>query len=151
MQENESVMRNRDGHPVRYLVVDDSVFARKNLGRMLQTIGGEVVGEACHGLEAIEQYDRLRPDIVFMDVTMPEMEGIEAAGLIVRDHPGARIVMVASVGDDENVSEALRKGVRHFLQKPTNPERLSEVIHRLLGEDATPALITVKGAGSYEN
>jgi two-component system chemotaxis response regulator CheY len=151
MQENESALRNRDGQPVRYLVVDDSVFARKNLGRMLQMIGGEVAGEAGHGLEAIREYDRLLPDIVFMDVTMPEMEGIEAAERIIHRHPEARIVMVASVGDRENVSEALRKGVRHFLQKPTNPELLSEVIHHLLSEEVTPAQPAVEEAGTYEN
>ncbi len=148
MRENESALRNRDGQPVRYLVVDDSVFARKNLGRMLQMIGGEVAGEAGHGLEAIQQYDRLRPDIVFMDVTMPEMEGIEAAERIIRHHPEAQIVMVASVGDHENVSEALRKGVRHFLQKPTNPELLSEVIHHLLRGEEAPARATVEKAGA---
>ena len=151
MQENESALRKRDGQPVRYLVVDDSVFARKNLGRMLQTIGGEVAGEAGHGLEAIREYDRLLPDIVFMDVTMPEMEGIEAAERIILRHPEARIVMVASVGDQEHVSEALRKGVRHFLQKPTNPELLSEVIHHLLREEHTPARAAIEKAGTYEN
>jgi len=151
MEENESPLRHRDGQPVRYLVVDDSVFARKNLGRMLQRIGGEVAGEAGHGLEAIRQYDCLRPDIVFMDVTMPEMEGIEAAERIIRHHPEARIVMVASVGDHENVSEALRKGVRYFLQKPTNPKVLAEVIHHLLREEDTPARAAVEEVGSYED
>jgi two-component system chemotaxis response regulator CheY len=151
MQENESALRNRDGQPVRYLVVDDSLFARKNLGRMLQRIGGEVAGEAGHGLEAIQQYDRLLPDIVFMDVTMPEMEGIEAAERIIRQHPEARIVMVASVGDQENVSKALRKGVRHFLQKPPVLELLSEVIHHLLREEDAPARAAIERVGFYEN
>ena len=151
MKENESMIRNRDGQPLRYLVVDDSLFARKNLGRMLQMIGGEVAGEAGNGLEAIQQYDRLRPDIVFMDITMPEMEGIEAAERIILHHPEARIVMVASVGDNENVAEALRKGVRRFLQKPTNPESLSEVIHSLLLDKDTTERATPAGAKSYEN
>jgi DNA-binding NarL/FixJ family response regulator len=82
---------------------------------------------------------------------MPEMEGIEAAERIIRQHPEARIVMVASVGDQENVSEALRKGVRHSLQKPTNPELLSEVIHHLLREEEAPARAAIEEARSYEN
>ena len=151
MEENESKLRNRNGRPVRYLVVDDSAFARKNLGRMLQKIGGEVVGEAIHGLEAIQQFDRLRPDIVFMDVTMPEMEGIAAAEQIIRHHPEARIVMVASVGDDENVSVALRKGVRHFLRKPTSPELLYDVIHHLLSVEDVPARATSVEREANEN
>jgi two-component system, chemotaxis family, chemotaxis protein CheY len=151
MQENESALRSRDDQPVRYLVVDDSLFARKNLGRLLEKIGGEVAGEAGHGLEAVQQYDRLLPDIVFMDVTMPGMEGIEAAERIIQQHPDARIVMVASVGDQENITEALRKGVRHFIQKPPNPELLSEVIHHLLHQEDAPARAAIEKVRSYEN
>ncbi len=77
------VKRSKDGQPVRYLVVDDSVFARKNLARMVETFGGQVAGEAGDGMTAITEYDRTNPDIVLMDITMPQMEGIEAAEKIV--------------------------------------------------------------------
>jgi len=130
--ENNTALRMKDGQPVRYLVVDDSVFARKNLGRMLAAFEGVVSGEAGHGLAAIAEYDRLRPDVVLMDVTMPEMEGIEAAGRIIGQHPGAKIVMVSSVGDQDNISDALSKGVLHFVQKPVKPELLHAVIKRVL-------------------
>src|SRR5271157_4575104 len=96
MEKFAPVKRSEDGQPVRYLIVDDSVFARKNLARMVESFGGQVVGEAGDGISAISEYERLTPDIVLMDITMPQMEGIEAAEKIVRDHPSARIVMVTS-------------------------------------------------------
>ena len=132
----ESLVRKQDGKPVRYLVVDDSVFARKNLQRILAMFGGTVAGEAGDGRAAIEAYEQLQPDLVLMDVTMPDMEGIEAAERIINQHPQARIVMVSSVGYQENVSEALRKGAMYFVQKPPKPEQLYEVIKRVLGEVA---------------
>ena len=75
MQQFETLIRKKDGQPLRYLVVDDSVFARKNLQRILAMFGGTVAGEAENGLAAVEAYDRLQPDLVLMDVTMPELEG----------------------------------------------------------------------------
>src|SRR5439155_1670240 len=83
---------------------------------------------------AITEYDRTNPDIVLMDITMPQMEGIEAAEKIVRQHPEARIVMVSSVGYQENIVAALQRGARHFVQKPVKPEVLYEVIKYVLGE-----------------
>ena len=79
MEQFAPVKRSGDDQPVRYLIVDDSVFARKNLAKMVESFGGQVVGEAGDGLTAISEYDRLTPDIVLMDITMPQMEGIEAA------------------------------------------------------------------------
>ena len=98
MEQFAPVKRTGDNQPVRYLIVDDSVFARKNLAKMVESFGGQVAGEAGDGLTAISEYDRLTPDIVLMDITMPQMEGIEAAEKIVQKHPDARIVMVSSVG-----------------------------------------------------
>ncbi|HEY5163605.1 MAG TPA: response regulator, partial [Terriglobales bacterium] len=110
--------------PLRFLVVDDSVFARKNLARMVQSFGGRIAGEAGDGSTAITEYGRTRPDIVLMDIIMPCMEGIEAAERIVRHDPDARIVMVSSVGYQENIVAALQKGAKHFVQKPVKPELL---------------------------
>ncbi len=140
MDQFPALLRAKDRQPIRYLVVDDSVFARKNLMRILETFGGQVAGEAGDGCTAITEYDRTHPDIVLMDITMPQMEGIEAAERIVRQHPDARVIMVSSVGYQENIVAALQKGARHFVQKPVKPELLYEVIKYVLGDDAvTPA------------
>ena len=98
MEQFSPIKRSKDGHSVRYLIVDDSVFARKNLARIIESFGGEIAGEAGDGMTAITEYDRIKPDIVLMDITMPQMEGIESAEKIVQQNPDARIVMVSSVG-----------------------------------------------------
>src|SRR5438552_18768717 len=141
-----AALLRKDNQPVRYLVVDDSVFARKNLIKMIEMFGGEVAGEAGDGLTAIAEFNRISPDIVLMDITMPQMEGIEAAEKIVRQHTEARIVMVSSVGYQENIVAALQRGARHFVQKPVKPEVLYEVIKYVLGEDATVS--NAAGAGA---
>jgi two-component system chemotaxis response regulator CheY len=97
-------------------------------------------------LTAISEFDRTHPDIVLMDITMPQMEGIEAAERIVQQHPEARIVMVSSVGYQENIVAALQRGARHFVQKPVKPEVLYEVIKYVLGEDGSVA--NAAGAGA---
>lgn len=139
-----ALLRSKDRRPVRYLVVDDSVFARKNLSKLIELYGGELAGEAGDGCTAITEYDRLQPDIVLMDITMPQMEGIEAAERIVREHPAARIIMVSSVGYQENIVAALQKGARHFVQKPVKPEVLYEVIKYVMGEEG----VAVEAAAS---
>jgi two-component system, chemotaxis family, chemotaxis protein CheY len=146
MEQFAAVKRSKDGQPVQYLIVDDSVFARKNLGRIIESFGGKVAGEAGDGLTAISEYERLRPDIVLMDITMPQMEGIEAAERIIRAHPEARIVMVSSVGYQENIVAALQKGARHFVQKPVKAEILYEVIKYVMGDDAVAATPTAHGS-----
>lgn len=141
-----TLLRRQDNQPLRYLVVDDSGFARKNLARLIEAFGGQLAGEAGDGCAALVEYDRTTPDIVLMDITMPQMEGIEAAEKIVRQHPEARIVMVSSVGYQENIVAALQRGARHFVQKPVKPEVLYEVIKYVLGEDGTVAKAAGAGA-----
>lgn len=136
MEQFAALLRSKDRTPVRYLVVDDSVFARKNVTKMVESFGGAVAGEAGDGMTAITEYDRTMPDIVLMDITMPQMEGIEAAERIIRNHPDARVIMVSSVGYQENIVSALQKGAKHFVQKPVKPEVLYEVIKYVMGEDA---------------
>ena len=133
------ILLRKDHKPIRYLVVDDSVFARKNVAKMVESFGGEIAGEAGDGCTAITEYDRTMPDMVLMDITMPQMEGIEASERIVRAHPDARIVMVSSVGYQENIVAALQKGARHFVQKPVKAEILYEVIKYVMGDDAVVA------------
>src|SRR5260370_11176159 len=98
MEQSAAVKRSKEGQPVRYLIVDDSVSARKSLAGMIETFGGQVAAEAGDGLTAISEFERTRPDIVLMDIPMPQMEGIEAAERIVQTHPEARIGIAASVG-----------------------------------------------------
>jgi len=135
MKPFEPLTRAQDGRPVRYLIVDDSVFARKSLAKMVESFGGQVAGEAGDGLTAITEYGRTNPDIVLMDITMPQMEGIEAVERILQEHPEARVVMVSSVGYQENILAALQKGARHFVQKPVKSEVLYEVLRYVLSDD----------------
>jgi two-component system, chemotaxis family, chemotaxis protein CheY len=146
MEQFAAIKRSKDGQSIHYLIVDDSVFARKNLGRIIESFGGQVAGEAGDGLTAITEYERIKPDIVLMDITMPQMEGIEAAEKIVQQNPDARIVMVSSVGYQENIVAALQRGARHFVQKPVKPEVLYEVIKYVLGEDGVVANAASAGA-----
>jgi two-component system chemotaxis response regulator CheY len=136
MEQFSPIKRSKDGQAVRYLIVDDSVFARKNLARIIESFGGEIAGEAGDGMTAI----------VLMDITMPQMEGIESAEKIVQQNPDARIVMVSSVGYQENIVAALQRGARHFVQKPVKPEVLYEVIKYVLGEDGVVAAAAGAGA-----
>jgi two-component system chemotaxis response regulator CheY len=132
--EQFAALTKKEGGKIRYLVVDDSVFARKNVAKMVETFGGEVAGEAGDGCTAITEYDRTRPDVVLMDITMPQMEGIEAAERIIRNDPDARVIMVSSVGYQENIVAALQKGAKHFVQKPVKAEVLYEVIKYVMAD-----------------
>ena len=146
MEQFAPLLRSKDKQPIRYLVVDDSIFARKNLARMIESFGGRVAGEAGDGCTAITEYSRTLPDVVLMDIIMPQMEGIEAAERIVRMHPQARVIMVSSVGHQENIVTALQKGARHFVQKPVKPEILYDVVKYVMGEDSTTVVEAATGA-----
>jgi two-component system chemotaxis response regulator CheY len=146
-----AALHRKDNKTVRYLVVDDSVFARKNLIKMIETFGGEVAGEAGDGLTAIAEFNRTMPDICLMDITMPQMEGIEAVERIVRQHSDARIVMVSSVGYQENILAALQKGAKHFVQKPVKPEVLYEILRYVLSDDPAAAGSPVAFAGEQRS
>jgi two-component system chemotaxis response regulator CheY len=140
MEHYASLIRKKDQQPVRCLVVDDSVFARKSLVRMLEAFGAHVVSEAVDGAMSIAEYSRTKPDIVLMDITMPQMEGLEAVERIMAQDPEARIVMVSSVGYQENIMAALQKGARHFVQKPVKPEMLYDVLRYVLNEAGVTSL-----------
>lgn len=128
---------DRVTHPktsFRFLVVDDSEFARRNMKKLLTSVGGESAGFAGNGREAIEQYLKLKPDLVFMDITMPEMEGVEAVREILGHDASAKIVMVSSNGYQEMIKNALESGAKHFLTKPVQPKQVESVVDFVLGE-----------------
>lgn len=144
--EYASLTRTDTRQPLRCLVVDDSIFARKNLGKLLQSFGCEVAGEAADGCAALTEYDRVHPDLVLMDITMPQLEGIEAAERLVRQHPDARVIMVSSVGYQENIVAALQRGARHFVHKPVQPDVLYEVIRYVMRDTVNvPAASSAEG------
>jgi two-component system chemotaxis response regulator CheY len=115
-----------------FLVVDDSEFARKTLIKILITIGGKLAGEATSGQDAVQKYRNLKPDIVFMDITMPGMEGIDALEKIIRTDSSARVVMVSSLSHKTLVQDALKKGAKHFITKPVRNESLEEIVQFVL-------------------
>jgi two-component system, chemotaxis family, chemotaxis protein CheY len=123
---------NADGSLVSFLIVDDSRFAREILRDMVESFGGDLVGEADNGAAAIAEYERLHPDVVLMDISMPVMDGITAVEKLFERHPDACVIMVSSVGYQENIAVALQRGARHFVQKPVKPEVLHEVIQYVL-------------------
>ena len=126
---------NHSKSSFRFLVVDDSEFARRNMKKILTSVGGESAGSAANGKEAIEQYLKLKPDLVFMDITMPEMEGVEAVQGILESDASAKIVMVSSNGYQDIIKEALDCGAKHFLTKPLEPKQVASVVDFVLGED----------------
>ena len=140
--EQFATVRRKDGQPIRFLVVDDSVFARKNLSSIIESFGGQIAGQAADGAAAIAEYARVKPDLVLMDITMPVMEGIEATERIVQQDPAARVVMVSSVGYQENIVSALQKGARHFVQKPVKSDVLYDVVKYVLGDDCVSVQAT---------
>lgn len=116
----------------RFMIVDDSLFQRTNLNKMVSLMGGEVIAEASNGKDAIDLYHRLRPDLVLMDLVMPEMEGIEAVEKILDLDEKARIVVISSLGYDEVVNRALSLGAKHFLTKPVDINQAAKVIMSVL-------------------
>lgn len=116
---------------VRILVTDDAAFMRMQLKDMLTKLGHEVVGEAENGQVAIERYESLRPDLVTMDITMPEMNGIDAVKAIKKDHPEARIIMCSAMGQSSMVLEAIQSGASDFLVKPFTKERIEETLTKM--------------------
>ena len=114
------------------LVCDDAVFMRTMVSDILSQAGFTVVGEAENGKQAVEKYQQLKPDLVTMDIIMPEMGGIEAVKKITQLDPGARILMCSAMGQQALVQEALQAGARDFVVKPFQPSRVLEAVQRVL-------------------
>ena len=118
---------------VRVLVVDDAAFMRMMVKDILSKNGYEVVGEAENGMKALEKYQELKPDLVTMDITMPEMDGISAVKEIKKVDPNAKIVMCSAMGQEAKVVEAIKLGALDFIVKPFKPDRIIATVTKILG------------------
>jgi two-component system, chemotaxis family, chemotaxis protein CheY len=117
----------------RLLVVDDALFMRKLICGVAAEAGWEVVGEAGNGLEALALYDRLRPDLVTMDLVMPEMGGLEALRQIRAQDPGARVVVVTALDQKQALMDSIREGAIDFIVKPFERQRVLNLLAKLGG------------------
>jgi len=114
-----------------FLVVDDAIFMRTVLKRMLSEEGFEVLGEAGTGIEAIKYAGELKPDIITLDITMPEMDGIKAVPEILKVSPKSKIIMCSAMGQQAMVIDAIKKGARDFIVKPFEKSRVLQAINNV--------------------
>lgn len=118
---------------IKVLVVDDAAFMRLSVRKMLEKSGFEIVGEAENGYEAITKARDLKPDIITMDITMPEMDGIAALAQILKFDPKTKVLMVSAMGQEIMVREAIMAGAKSFLVKPFKKEDLVAALQKLAG------------------
>jgi two-component system chemotaxis response regulator CheY len=114
------------------LICDDAVFMRTMVADILQNAGFEVVGEAETGVQAVEKYKQLKPDLVTMDIVMPEMSGIDAVKQICAHDPQAKIMMCSAMGQQSLVVDAIAAGAKDFVLKPFRPNRVLEVVQQMI-------------------
>ena len=115
----------------KVLLVDDATFMRVKLKMLMTELGHEVVGEAGNGAQAIDQYTQLKPEVVLMDITMPDMSGLEALREIKKIDPKAVVIMVSAMGSQSFVLEAIQSGAKDFIVKPFENERIRKVMDSL--------------------
>jgi two-component system chemotaxis response regulator CheY len=125
------IARNEDAmDSLNILIVDDSPIITRKLGMMLEQLGYRVIQTAATGREAIAAYKARRPDVVTMDITMPDMDGIEATRAIMKEFPEAKIVMVTSHGQEKMVLDALKAGAKGYVLKPFQEHKVYEAIQK---------------------
>ncbi|AZT90775.1 response regulator [Caldicellulosiruptor changbaiensis] len=115
----------------KVLIVDDAAFVRYSLKHTLEKYGFEVVGEACDGKSCLRMFSELKPDIVTLDITMPEMNGIEVLKKIMEIDRNAKVVMITALGQEEKVKEAVLNGAKGFIVKPYKEEHLVKLLNSL--------------------
>ena len=116
----------------RIMIVDDSTVMRLNLKRILTDVGHEIVAEAQNGKEACSLYEKLKPDLVTMDISMPVMSGVDATKAIVTRFPDANIVMISALNQKKMVYDALKNGARHYIIKPIDRDKVISVLSEVL-------------------
>ena len=114
------------------LIVDDASFMRMMIKDILTKNGFEVIGEAENGIKAVDKYKELGPELVIMDITMPEMDGIQAVKEIRNVNPDAKIVMCSAMGQQSMVIEAIQAGAKDFIVKPFQTDRVIEAVKKVL-------------------
>lgn len=117
----------------RVIVVDDAMFMRKMLSDILTKSGYEVVAEASNGEEAYIKYKEFEPDLVTMDITMPEVTGIEGVQMITKDFPNAKVLMCSAMGQESMVIESVKAGAKGFIVKPFVPDKVIAEVQKLIG------------------
>ncbi|MGB9661729.1 MAG: response regulator [Moorellaceae bacterium] len=118
----------------KVLIVDDAAFMRMMIKDILTKNGYEIAGEAENGAKAVELYKQLKPDVVTMDITMPEMDGIAAVKAIRQFDPEAKIIMCSAMGQQLMVMEAIQAGAKDFIVKPFQQERVLQALQKVLGQ-----------------
>ena len=115
------------------LICDDAAFMRMMIKDILVKNGYNIAGEAENGVKAVEKYQETKPDLVLMDITMPEMDGIEALKKIKASDPSASVIMCSAMGQQSMVIEAIQSGAKDFIVKPFQADRVLESIRKVLG------------------
>ena len=116
----------------KILIVDDAAFMRLMLRDIIVANGFEIAGEAADGIEAHQMYKRLRPDLVLMDITMPEMNGIDSVQEVIKDDPNAKIIMVSAMGQQAMVIQSVKSGAMDFVVKPFHADRVVDAMKKAL-------------------
>ncbi len=117
----------------KVLIVDDAAFMRMMIKDCITSGGHEVVGEAVNGKDAVDKFTTLKPDIVTMDITMPEMDGIQALKAIKAQDPNSKVVMCSAMGQQAMVVEAIKNGAKDFIVKPFEKDKVLAAISKLAG------------------
>lgn len=117
----------------KILLVDDAAFMRKVIKETLSKSGYNDLFEAVDGLDALEKFEEVKPDLVIMDITMPNMDGLEALKAIRAKHPDANIVMCSAMGQETMVIDAVRSGAKDFIVKPFKAERVLKTVTSIVG------------------
>ena len=117
----------------KILIVDDAAFMRMMIKDILTKNGYEVVAEAANGVEAVELYKSHQPDLVTMDITVPEMDGIEAVKQIKAVNPAAKVIMCSAMGQQSMVMDAIKAGANDFIVKPFQADRVLEAVKKIVG------------------
>ena len=115
------------------LICDDAAFMRMMIKDILTKNGYNVAGEAENGAMAVDKYNETKPDLVLMDITMPEMDGIQALKKIKENDPGASVIMCSAMGQQAMVIESIQSGARDFIVKPFQADRVLEAVQKVLG------------------
>lgn len=115
------------------LICDDAAFMRMMIKDILTKNGYNVVGEAENGAKAVEKYNEVKPDLVLMDITMPEMDGIQALKKIKESDPKAMVIMCSAMGQQAMVIESIQSGAKDFIVKPFQADRVLEAVKKVVG------------------